>query len=125
MTEQWLLLSGTKTIFIRRPLENNTYEYYGFWVNEESKTFSYLPAMRALGLNEDYYLIEYEEKEYLITTKHDGEELIGLATYCMKDDALYGRVLYQEKTREGELKTKYWGYTQYGEKHDATYWPEY
>lgn len=121
----WFIFPDTSTIFIRQPLEDGKYAYYGFWVNKETKSFSYLPAMRALGLEPDYFFIRYEEKEYLITTKRDEKEIIGLATYYMHGKAVYGGVFYQEKTGQGSLVTKYWGYTTYGEKHAATYWPEY
>lgn len=121
----WFLFLESETIFVRRPLENNTFVYYGFWVDKEDECFSYLPAMRALGLEEDYFFIKYEEKEYFVTTKRNEGKIIGIATYCMNGEFLYGGVLYQEKTSEGDLMTKYWGYTTHGEKHSATYWPEY
>ena len=80
--------------------------------------------MRAVGLNEEFYMIRWNEETYLVTTKHSEDKVTGIAVYCMHGEDSYGWLMYQEKTGNDEIMTRYYSYIE-DPKETGTYWPEY
>lgn len=119
----WFGFADSQIYIIRHPIEQGEYAYYEFLPAGVTEDFSYV--MRALGKNEEYFLIQWEGNVYVITTKRENGKLIGIATYCMQGETIYGWMMYQEKSADNSISTKYYGYTTTGAKDFGTYWPEY
>ena len=120
--DRWFRFDEYPFIIIRHVLESGEYAYYEFLPEEYRADFAYV--MRALGKSEEYFFIEWEGNMYFITTKKQDNERIGIATYCMHGENIYGWVLYQEKISEDEIGTRYFNYTTMGAKYFGMEWPE-
>ena len=69
-------------------------------------------------------MIRWNEETYLVTTKHSEDKVTGIAVYCMHGEDSYGWLMYQEKTGNGQIMTRYYSYIEDLEG-TGTYWPEY
>ena len=118
--DAWFVPEGTDDILIRHEEKGGRYSYYAFQRGHGKDSY----LMRAVGLNEEFYVITWNESQYLLTTKRKNNVLTGIAVYCMYGEDSYGWLLYQEKTQDGGIVSRYYSYVD-DEGGIGTYWPEY
>lgn len=119
----WFGFMDSPICIIRHPIGQGEYAYYEYLPAGVVEEFAYV--MRALGKNEEYFFVQWEGKVYVITTKREAGNLVGIATYCMQGEAIYGWMMYQEKLADNSISTKYYGYTYTAGKEFGTHWPDY
>ncbi len=107
-------------MIIRHEERGGKYSYYNYQRGHGKDSY----LLRAVGLNEEFYVIRWNGEEYLITTKCKGDKVTGFAVYYMHGKGTYGWLLYQEKTGAGQIMTRYYSYIDDPEG-KGTYRPEY
>lgn len=118
--DAWFVSDGTGSLIIRHEQKGEKYAYYNYQRGHGKDAY----LMRAVGLNKAFYIIQWNGSEYLVTTKMRDGMVTGIAVYCMHGEESYGWLLYQEKTGEGQIVTRYYSYIEDAEG-TGTYWPEY
>lgn len=118
--DAWFIPADTNDMIIRHEERGGRYSYYNYQRGHGKASY----LLRAVGLNEEFYVIRWNGEEYLITTKCKGDKVTGIAVYYMHGKDIYGWLLYQEKTGAGQIMTRYYSYIDDPEG-KGTYWPEY
>ena len=118
--DAWFVADDTGDLMIQHEEDGGKYSYYNYQCEHGRDAY----FMRAVGLNEEFYMIRWNEETYLVTTKHSEDKVTGIAVYCMHGEDSYGWLMYQEKTGNDEIMTRYYSYIE-DPKETGTYWPEY
>lgn len=118
--DAWFAADDTGDLMIQHEQEGGKYAYYNYQCGHGRDSY----FLRAVGLNEEFYMIRWKGETYLVTTKHNEDKVTGIAVYCMHGVDSYGWLMYQEKTGNGQIMTRYYSYIEDPEG-TGTYWPEY
>ena len=118
--DDWFTYDNNVCI-IRHAIDDNRYVYFRYCPEKVIEGIEE-PAfiLRALGDNEEYYFIQWDEKVYLLTTIKEDEKLTGIVIYS-SGDWDYGRAVYKGIKNEN-METAYFCYA-YEPKQMGTYWP--
>ena len=121
--DEWIRFGRDGDIIVRQRLNDEKCIYYKF--PKQNASSSYEWGLYAFGSGEEHYFLDWESEDYLVTVKRNAQkELIGIATYCMFADWIYGWQLYQEIDGE-EIFRQYTAYVQNGTKYVGSAEPEY
>lgn len=121
--DEWIRFERDGDIVIRQKSDNSEYMYYKFPKQNDSNEYGW--GLYAFGSSEEYYFLNWENEDYLITIRKDNENKIkGIATYCMFTDSIYGWLLYQEIV-DTDIFRQYITYVQNGNDFVGSSIPSY